>query len=133
MLKRSHLNNPHSTGFWLQTPELALHTKRIVSRESTVEEIYLFECWHHRISPTDSKVATTLEEIYQHRNNPKSNTQISSFLSQNHNLFCLCKKNLCISYNYSWIYVSIWTPEVNWVYMTNYSKNKIHGEIKISF
>ena len=63
MLKRSHLNSPHSTGFWLQTPELALHTKRIVSCESTVKEVYLFECWHHRISPTDSKVATTLEEI----------------------------------------------------------------------
>ena len=62
MLKRSHLNSPHSTGFWLQTPE-----------------VYLFECWHHRISPTDSKVATTLEEIYQCRDGPKSNTQISFF------------------------------------------------------
>lgn len=44
MLKRSHLNSSHSTGFWLQTPELALHTKRIVSCESTVKEVYLFEC-----------------------------------------------------------------------------------------
>ena len=41
MLKRSHLNSPHSTGFWLQTPELALHTKRIVSCESTVRGLLI--------------------------------------------------------------------------------------------
>lgn len=63
MLKRSHLTSPHSTGFWPQTLELELHTKRVVSCESTVEEVYSFQCSHHRLSPTDSKVATTIEEI----------------------------------------------------------------------
>ena len=51
------LNN-HTIGFHPQTQKLGQHTKQIVPCESTAEEIS-FECSHHRISSTDSKVRTT--------------------------------------------------------------------------
>ena len=47
-LKRFHLNG-HTIGFHPQTQKLELHTKEIVPREGTAEEVS-FEWQHQRIS-----------------------------------------------------------------------------------
>ena len=55
--KRFHLSS-HIKRFRSRTQTLELHTKQIVPRESTAEEVS-FEWSHNRISSTDSKVRTT--------------------------------------------------------------------------
>ena len=57
LLKRFHLNG-NTIGFRPQIQKLELHTKSIVPRESTAEEVS-FEWSQQRIWSTDSKVRTT--------------------------------------------------------------------------
>ena len=58
LLKSSFQLNVHTIGFCPQTQKLERHTKQIVRRESTAEEVS-FQCSHYRILSTDSKVRTT--------------------------------------------------------------------------
>ena len=64
LLKRINLNG-NTTGFRPQTQKLELHTKLIVSCESTAEEVS-FEWSHHRISSTDSRVRTIFQDSIFH-------------------------------------------------------------------
>jgi len=56
--QRIHIHlNGYTIRFHPQHQKLELHTKEIIPRESTAEEVS-FEWEHHKISSTDSRVRT---------------------------------------------------------------------------